>query len=31
MTTGSLPEEKVEIPATETVENTEIAETEENL
>ncbi|MBR2953166.1 MAG: ATP-dependent zinc metalloprotease FtsH [Clostridia bacterium] len=31
MTTGSLPEEKVEIPVTETVENTEIAETEENL
>ena len=31
MTTGSLPEEKVENPATEIVENAEIAETEENL
>ena len=31
MTTGALPEEKAEIPATETVENTENTETEENV
>ena len=31
MTTGVLPEEKEEVPVTETVENTENAETEENV
>ncbi len=31
MTTGSLPQENIEIPATETVENAENTETEENV